>query len=262
DRSATSAYRGSVHVSWFDRTPSVRVATSSDGGRAFAPPAVLETWASAFRHQVAVRPDGSVHVVWCLGGVPGVPGAQMWPPRDDAPSEAWTAVYHACSNDGGTSWSEPAAVAFHAGQGMVGIPSFASDRDGCLLWVFGQAETLPDHDARPLVQPRHRLHGIRSEDGTDWSAPQLLCPDVPATTHIGLPALASDGESWWVLAYLADDEGTRVALLRSDDAGRSFALDRTLATRAFAIDEINLGSSYWLNFCDDVAQPGHYVGIA
>src|SRR5262249_34556930 len=151
--------------------------------------------------------------------------------------------------------------AANAGVGWVSIPALAVDDSGTLLWLWGQAETLPDPDARPVVQARHRLYAIRSDDGVDWSEPFPVCPSIPASTHAGLPAVASNGETWWILAYLADDEQTRVVLLRSDDGGDSFELERTLASRAIPfriehtlttrplpVDEISLQGSYLLRF--------------
>jgi hypothetical protein len=65
-----------------------------------------------------------------------------------------------------------------------------------------------------------------------------------------------------MLAYLADSRETRVSLLRSDDGGKRFELDRVLATRPFPADEISLMGSYLLRFADDIPQIGDYVGIA
>ena len=52
-----------------------------------------------------------------------------------------------------------------------------------------------------------------------------------------------------------------MGLLRSDDGGKRFELDRVLATRPFPADEISLMGSYLLRFADDIPQIGDYVGV-
>ena len=249
DRAPKSPHRGSVYVAWSDQVPSVKVARSSDGGRSFAPPVTVKTQGLAAMQQIAVRPDGSVHLVWTCAGMPGITG------------QSSPLIYHAVSRDAGATFSEPNAVATNAGSGKVGIPSLSVDSTGSLLGVWGQDETLPDSNQRPVVQARHRLFAIRRDGDAPWSAPYELCPSVPAGTHMGLPVVTTAGNKWWLITYLADDKQTRVILLRSDD-GRRFELNRTLATRPYPADEISLMGSYLLRFCDEVPQIGDYVGIA
>lgn len=157
----------------------------------------------------------------------------------------------------------PKVAATHAGLGKVGIPSLAADPNGPLLWVWGQTDLLPDIDARPPVQPWHRLFGIRSDDGVSWSPPFELAPSIAAGTHMGLPAVTSSGTHWWILTYLADDRETRVALLRADRGAGRFEVVRTLARRPFPADQISLMASYMFRFSDqDTPQIGDYVGLA
>lgn len=259
DRSPTSPHRGTVYVAWSDQVPSVRVARSGDGGRTFAPPVTVQTRALAAMHQIAVRPDGSVHVLWTSAGVPGIT-SQLNAQADGSP-DAGKLIYQVVSRDGGATFSEPKAVAAHAGVGMVGLPSLTVGTNGSLLWVWGQATVLPDPNQRPLLQARHRLFAIRSDGDSAWSLPYELCPWAPAGTHMGLPVVTTAGPRWWLLTYLADDQGTSVVLLRSDD-GRRFELDRTLATRPYPADEISLMGSYLARFCDEIPQIGDYVGLA
>ncbi len=274
DRNPASPHRGAIYVSWFQMMPqALRIARSVDGGRTFSEAAIVETWANPFMQQIAVRPDGSVHLVWTLAGGPGRGYPSLL--RENAPPEAWNAIYHSVSTDGGVTFSKPVVAATHAGAGLVSIPSLAVDRDGRLLWIWGQAEKLPDLTVRPVPQAQHRLYGICSEDGASWSKPFELCPWQPADTHMGLPAITSDGKSWWILAYLADSEQTRVVLLRSGDRGMSFRLDRVLAARAvrfnlertlakrtIPVGEFSLMGTFILRNCDDIAQAGDYVGVA
>ena len=257
DRFEGSPHRGNVYVAWSDQVPSIHVARSRDGGQTFAHPAEVRTLAVAAMHQLAVRPDGTVHSMWTYGSMPGIPGGG---PMGDPP-DGGKPIYHAVSTDGGATFSEPKIVGAHAGAGMVGIPSLAVDQKGVMLWVWGQADSLPDPTVRPILQARHRLYAIRSEDGITWSAPFELCPSVPAGTHMGLPAVTTQGTRWWILSYLADNKETRVVLLRSDDGGKRFELDRVLSTRPFPADEISLMGSYLLRFADDIPQIGDYVGV-
>jgi hypothetical protein len=252
--------RLTVYVSWYQQIPlALRVARSDDGGRTFGAAYELPTWAAPFMQQLAVRPDGSLQLVWTLGGSPGRPGAPQ--AVAGAPEDASEFVYHATSTDGGKSFGEPRRIARHAGPGHVHISTLAVDGNGALLCVWGQAETLPDPDARPVRQARHRLWAIRSEDGSEWTAPMVVCPDIPPTTHMGLPALATSGETWWIVTYLADDEKTDVVLLRSDD-GRRFTHHATLATRGIPVDQISLMGTFLLRFVKDVAPVGDYIGIS
>jgi hypothetical protein len=203
-----------------------------------------------------VRPDGSVHLVWyLLSAAAGEPAGSPF-------GAATTAVYQSSSIDAGRTFSAPRVVATHAGSGLTGLPTFAVDREGRMLFVWGQADELPDPADRPLRQARHRLVGIRSDDGFSWSAPYELAPWVPPGTHAGLPALACDGRSWWLIAYLSDDEMTDVVFLRSDDGGATFALDRTLAQRSIPLELIRLWGSALMLYVGDVAHVGDYIGIA
>jgi len=260
DRFEGSPYRGRVYVAWSDMIPAVNVTTSTDGGRTFAAPVVQKTRTNASMHQLGVRPDGSIHSLWTHGEMPGIKSLGFGP--STASEDGGRSIYHAVSADGGATFSEPRVVASHAGAGMVGIPSLAVDAEGVMLWVWGQAESLPDHTLRPIPQARHRLYAIRSEDGVTWSAPFALCPWAPAGTHLGFPIVASQGTRWWILTYHADGRETRVSLLRSDDGGKRFELDRVLARRPFPADEISLMGSYLARFADDIPQIGDYVGLA
>ncbi len=264
DRSATSPHKGTVYVSWSDETPSLRIARSTDGGRTFAPSVSFKQWGPTHGAQVAVRPDGSVHLVWSIFSLPGITDLiGPYLPRGDEPVDAWKHIYHAVSTDGGATFSGPTRVATHAGPGKIGLPTLASDAAGRLLFVYGQAaEALPDPDIRPVRQARHRLYAIRSEDGIRWSAPYKLCPQLPATLHMGLPTITNNGKTWWIITYLADDEGTRVALLRSDNGGESFTVDSILSKRSFTADKASLMGSALARYCDDIPQAGDYVGVS
>jgi hypothetical protein len=267
DRHRSSPYRGSVYVAWTDKLPATQIARSRDGGRTFEQPVLVHGPLPTFS-QLAVRPDGTVHLLWHPQSAPGLPlspeevVAMTRTRTPGADAAQLTGVFHAVSRDGGATFSEPAVVGRHAGPGLVGIPALAADPDGRLLLVWGQTDAVPDPNARPVRQARHRLVGMHSTNGATWSSPAELCRWLPPGTHVGLPTLISDGAAWWLLAYLADEHDTRVVLLRSED-GLSFDIAHTLAVRPVPADEMSLMGSYLLRFCDqDTPQPGDYCGIA
>jgi hypothetical protein len=250
DRSLQSPHYGTVYAGWVANfSPTLFVARSTDHGRTFHPPVRIEAAAPAHRFQLVVAADGVVHVVWFTHYLP-----------EDGPPDAATPIWHGRSTDGGLTFDEPRIVGRHGGPEKTSLPTLATDAGGGLLFVWGETDTLPDAAERPVRQARRRLVGISSEDGVDWTDPAELAPWVPAGTHAGLPAVASDGESWWLVCYLADDEKTEVVLLRSGD-GAQLELERTLATRAIPVDRIRLWGAHELVYCHDVAQTGDYIGI-
>jgi hypothetical protein len=178
---------------------------------------------------------------------------------EGAPPEALSSVAHVASRDGGETFSAPRPIARHAGLDLLGMPSMTVASDGELMVVWGQGSEVPDD---PLVQIRHQLYGIRSDDGETWSEPELLCPGLPATTAVGFPAVAVTDRSWWILAFLAGDERTDVSLLRADRGGGPFEVDRVLASRPFGADDVYLHGNYLLTHCTDVVNVGDYMGLA
>jgi hypothetical protein len=253
DRHPGSPHHGTVYVAWHDSAVfgMLRVARSADDGRSFSEPVPLiegPPWGN-FISQLVVRPDGSLHVIWTT----------MVSTLPTAPPEAATSVWHAVSHDGGLTFSAPTAIARHAGLPLIGIPTASMAPDGSILVVLGQGHEVPEE---PLVPVRHRLYGIRSADGVTWSEPALLCPDIPASRSMGLPAVACDGQDWWVLTYLADDEQTEVVLLRAPLTSETFRVEASLGRRPISVNDIYLHGGYQLIKCADVVRAGDYVGLA
>jgi hypothetical protein len=251
DRNPGSPHHGSIYITWHDLAKDGRfyVARSTDDGRTFGDriPIVDERW-GAFISQLAVRPDGSLHTVWTA--------ISMVLP--DAPPEAATSVWHSVSHDGGRTFSPPKPIATHGGLDLIGIPTLAMDAEGRLLAVWGQGESIPEDQ---LKQVRHRLYAVRSDDGETWSEPALVSPETPPTTMMALPTAAGSKDAFWILTYLADDTGTEVVLLRSDDCGETFSPAETLARRGIPVDDIFLVGRYLLIRCADVARIGEYAGL-
>jgi hypothetical protein len=150
-------------------------------------------------------------------------------------------------------------IAEHAGPRLIGVPAHGLAPDGRMLLVWGQGSELP---ADPVAQVRHRLVAVTSGDGAAWSEPYLVCPDIPASTLMGFPAVASGGGRWWTLAYLATEGRTDVVLLRGDRAGTSFTVARTLASRPLGADDVYFHAGYLAAHCSDVANLGDYMGLA
>jgi hypothetical protein len=254
DHHPDSPFAGSVYVAWQATGAArgmVHVARSTDGGRTFEAPVRVvggPQWGPCIA-QLVVRPDGSLHVVWTL----------MLSASEGAPPGVGDSVWHAVSHDGGKTFDPPVPIATHAGLRLIGIPALGVDPAGRMVVVWGQGTSVPDN---PLAQIRHQLYVMSSADGVSWTAPVLACPDEPAATSMGLPAITSDGERWWILTYLADDTSTEVALLVSEDGGLSFKHSATLSRRQFGVDDIYLHGGYSLRFCDDVVQVGDYSAIA
>ena len=254
DRNPANPHHGNVYAAWATYlTNELCISTSTDHGRSFGEPVRIACPGTPSPYQLVVRPDGSVHVVWYFLTAAAGPV--------DYDGEGATSIYQSVSNDGGGTFSDPVVIAQHAGSGTANIPSFAIDAEGTMLFVWGQADEVVDQEARPIRQSRHRLVGIRSEDGVTWTGPADLAPWVPQDTHVGLPTIASDGNAWWIVGYLSDDEQTRAVFLRSDEGGH-FELHDTLATRSFPLDEIRLWGSAMLLYCHDVAHVGDYIGIS
>jgi hypothetical protein len=251
DRNPESPYYGAIHAGWAANfTNDLYVSTSTDHGRTFGKPTHIPCEALSHRFQLVVRPDGSIHVVWFTHYVP-----------DGAATDAATAVYHAYSIDGARTFTKPGVIGRHAGPELTSIPTLGCDAKGRMLFVWGQADTIPDPAARPPQQSRRRLMGVRSDDGVSWTEPYELCPWVPVGTTAALPAIASDGGAWWIVCYLANEEKVDAVLLRSAD-GTTFELDRTLATRSVHLDRIRLWGTHAMVYCDDIGQIGDYIGIA
>jgi hypothetical protein len=243
-----------VYVSWHDLAAHgwLYVARSHDGGATFEPAVKVvegEPW-GAFIGQLGIGPGGDVHFVW----------TPMLMTLPTAPPGADRSVWHVVSRDGGRTWSVPRAIAPHAGLALIGILAFGVDPRGELLVVWGQGGEVPGDR---LAQVRHRLYAVRSGDGgRSWTDPALVSPDLPATTTMGLPAVAGDGRAWWILAHLADDEATEVVVLRSTDGGKTFVRDRSLGRRPVQVDDIYLHGNYALYRCADVVRVGDYSSIA
>jgi hypothetical protein len=185
-------------------------ARSADGGKTYARPIVIAPRArrpEALEQysQVAVRPDGTVDVVW-----------------NDLRNGA-VVILHAASKDGGVSFDAPERVTtIPPGRTPVGlVSSLAVSQSGKLAVCWSGS-----------IRPKRFLPRIAcslSDGGGAWSKP--VAPFSNSGSQY-LPAATFQGERLWVGAYQSSAKTTRVLLTRSDD-GRTFAEPLLLARRGF-----------------------------
>jgi hypothetical protein len=181
------------------------VSASSDQGRTYGSPVLLDTLNPADpdeleNPQVAVRPDGTVDVVWY-----GV--------RHGRP-----VILHAWSSDGGASFSAPKRVVrLRPDASPLGIDiSLAASPRGRLAVCWQQARS-PDRN-----DPQVACTGTAERGG--WGPQQAILPGNPDRQY--LPAAAFQGERLWVAAYVSTATSTRLVAVRR--AGHHFGRPLTV----------------------------------
>jgi hypothetical protein len=175
----------------------VLVSVSKDQGRTYAPPVLLDTSSLAERGdlfeelaQVAVRPDGTVDVVW--NGV-----------RHGRPL-----ILHAWSTDGGASFSAPETVVrLRPDASLAGtVTSLAASPGGRLAVCWSQARSPDRYD--PLVACT-----VTARHG-GWGPQQEILPGNGDKQY--LPAVAFQGERLWAAAYVSSATSTRLVAVRGE----------------------------------------------
>jgi hypothetical protein len=214
----SGAHAGSVYLSWSRNEqhndgssfPALLLAASRDGGRSYGRPVVVAARArrpAELEHysQVAVRPDGTVDLVW-----------------NDVRRDR-IVVLHASSRNGGATFGSPELVyTLPRSSTAVGlVSSLAVSAAGRLALCWAAS-------IRPKAYLPRIGCALSSGDGT-WSQPATPFPNGGWQY---LPAASFQGERLWVAAYRSTAETTRVLLVSSDD-GRTFSHPVTLAARRF-----------------------------
>jgi hypothetical protein len=255
-RRADGHRSGNVYVAWMDVVDGqVAFSRSLDGGRSAERARRLGGRNGLTMVQVAVGPRGRVHLVWHLS---------MWARPDMEDAEAATAIFHACSDDGGATFSSPRVIARHDALDpdgrldRMGVLSLASGPRGDLVAAWSEAVSPAIERGE---QVRNRVRWIHSEDGETWSEPRYLSLDDGRVSQ-GLPAVAATDAAWHVLVYEADEESTRVQIHSARSGGTEFKPSATIARRAIASNDIFLQGNYHLNRVSDIANVGHYIGLA
>jgi hypothetical protein len=209
-------FGGSAYLTWSrnDQHLDGRVFTtlflarSRDGGATYSKPVVIAPRAQRpdeIEHysQVAVRPGGTVDVVW----------NDLW--------RGNPAVVHAASDDGGVTFSAARPVVVLAGRTPLGLTSSLAVSPSGSLAVCWSGSTRPS-----VFRPR--IACSRSRDGRSWSRP------VRPFGGFGdqyLPAAAFQGERLWVAGYRSGRQSTRVLLAGARGSG--YGRPVTLATRPY-----------------------------
>ena len=238
DRGSESPFRGSLYFAWtrirvrglkdgYDLERNLVVSYSRDSGRSQSEP--LSIAVSGGGAQIAVRPDGTVDLVW----------VQEEENRSGR-------VLHAFSRDGGKSFSPPKAIeSLSDAAESLDLPTLAASPTGALsaCWARGPLSSA----AGTAI----RCSGY--QPGSGWSPPT----SVKAS---GYPALAATEDAFWLLGYYAG-ETLRVALYCSRD-GRSFEAVETLAETPLSAERFCPRSNLPCRKDLETFTPGDYVGLA
>ena len=253
----TGPFSGSVYVCWDDRGPDgIRLlfSRSTDAARSFSAPQTLATFAGGFATgcQVAVAPDGRVHVVWT--------GA----------NDLRLAIR--TSSDGGATFSSRLFIQSTVLNGDFG-PCGASEVRPRLN---GEIRTFnwPAFAVNPLTGSLHLAWNdgrsgnpdilyVRSTDGVAWTAPVRLNDDSTTTDQFQ-PAIAFTPQgvlrAVWYDRRLDPGNNFLIDVYSTVSAGngQAFSQNGRLTDVSFRVPPLNP------NF-DPAAFPcymGDYIGIA
>jgi hypothetical protein len=205
-------FGGSAYLVWVhdyaDGRHQLRFSLSRDRGHTYSAPMVLDRSTAARLGgleelaQLAVRPDGTVDVVW------------------NAVRHGRPVILHAASTDGGASFHERRPIArLRQGASRSGIvTTLAVSRTGRMGICWSQARSPNRYD--PLVACK-----ITEHDGL-WSHARRILPRDGSREY--LPAAGFQGERLWVAAYVSDATSTRLvaAGARRHGFGRAITVHR------------------------------------
>jgi len=196
-------FRGFAYLTWVhdfaDGRHELRFAVSRDHGRSYGPPVVLDRSTAGELAgleelaQIAVRPDGTVDVVW------------------NAVRHRRAVILHAASTTGGAGFSRPDRVALlRRDASRAGIVStLAVSRHGRLGLCWSQSRSPARYD--PVVECKATDHA------GSWGGVHRLLPADRAREY--LPAAAFQGERLWVAAYVSDRTSTRLVAVHAHRHG-------------------------------------------
>jgi hypothetical protein len=172
----------------------VRVRSSTDGGRTWSAPTDVSGQGNAARHVLVGSPDGTLTAAWAERG----------------PVAMTQQLVVRSSSDGGRTWTAPTPIIRPRG-GTVGLPALVmTDTVRVVAYTDGVTGEIWAHPLAPNGNPSG------SPTRIDVATRQLY-DDAPFTDG-GLALTASGNRA--VLAYIAGRGTLRVAI--SDDGGRTW----------------------------------------
>ncbi len=267
---------GEVYVSWTQSLDvpfagHVRFAYSHDDGKTFSEPVTVNDDLTPISHRfdsLIVDGKGRVHLVWL--------DRRDWGKTGNA--YAGIALYHAVSDDGGTTFSSNRKLADHTCEccriavalDVGGVPVIAwrqvygkNVRDHALLRLDGRSETqrlsheqwaldaCPHHGPALAIGPDGVHHatwfsGAPQQQGlfyarsTDGVAFTAPLPFGDNDAQAGHPALLSLGRVVLLAWKEFDGKNTVIRLMRSTDGGVAWSAPAVLATTTVASDHPQL----------------------
>jgi len=205
-------FGGSAYLVWVhdfaDGRHQLRFSVSRDRGHTYSAPIVLDRSTAARLDgleelaQLAVRPDGTVDLVW------------------NAVRHGRPVILHAVSTDGGASFRTQRPIArLRQGASRSGIvTTLAVSRTGRMGICWSQARSANRYD--PLVACKIADHA------GSWSHARRILPRGGSREY--LPAAGFQGERLWVAAYVSDATSTRLVAVgaRRHGFGRAITVHR------------------------------------
>src|SRR4051812_31203653 len=234
-------FRGSAYLVWVhdyaDGRHQLRFSVSRDRGHTYSTPIVLDRSTAARLDgleelaQLAVRPDGTVDVVW------------------NAVRHGRPVILHAVSTDGGASFRTQRPIAWlRRGASRSGIvTTLAVSRLGRMGVCWSQARSPNRYD--PLVACK-----ITGHDGS-WSHARRILPKDGAREY--LPAAAFRGERLWIAAYVSDATSTRLVAV----AARRHAFGRAITVHRWPVPGSRICGPRVPECLDTATFIGDYIGL-
>lgn len=228
---------------------------------------VSEPGRRAISPEIAVGPDGSIHVIWLDKGlIADEPAAKARKPGEHSHRSS-TDLYFSRSSDGGRSWSRPARVNREAGEVWgfaVSKPRIAVGQSGTIHVFFPGNEKSPvtgfdvvtarytrSTDGGTTFEPARTLHGASQVDQRE-----MLGEGLAATYSFGTMGLGPDGAVYAAWQDVTDmsgmNDGANVYVAVSRDDGKTFSAERRVIsggavcpccqlTLAFGAEDVFIG---------------------